>query len=247
MTEKTYPVIEVFGPTIQGEGAMAGVFTHFVRFGGCDYRCQWCDSDHAVLPVKVRENAKRMTSQEIVDALGALPKGPEWITISGGNPALHDLSELVDMLQLDGYYVAVETQGTVWKDWLKEVEQLTISPKPPSSGMLGKLHPDFQEYLKYSALWQNDLCFKVPVLDERDYDWAIKKHQESPHVPFYFSIVTRMGGLYGDFDGGAVDTTEQVLGRYRWLVERAARDVRAADIRAFPQLHVLLWGHARGV
>lgn len=42
MSARTFPVIECFGPTIQGEGALAGLPTLFVRFGGCDFRCSWC-------------------------------------------------------------------------------------------------------------------------------------------------------------------------------------------------------------
>lgn len=42
MTSKTWPVVELFGSTIQGEGVDQGVVTHFVRFGGCDFRCSWC-------------------------------------------------------------------------------------------------------------------------------------------------------------------------------------------------------------
>ncbi|TIU92326.1 MAG: 7-carboxy-7-deazaguanine synthase QueE, partial [Mesorhizobium sp.] len=41
-------VSEIFGPTIQGEGMLIGLPTVFVRTGGCDYRCSWCDSLHAV-------------------------------------------------------------------------------------------------------------------------------------------------------------------------------------------------------
>ena len=65
-----FPVVEVFGPTIQGEGELAGVPTAFVRFGGCDYRCTWCDSLHAVLPEDVRE-APRMTATRCGDAAGS--------------------------------------------------------------------------------------------------------------------------------------------------------------------------------
>jgi 7-carboxy-7-deazaguanine synthase len=243
MDEKTYPVVEVFGPTIQGEGAMAGVFTYFVRFGGCDYRCWWCDSSHAVLPSEVRENAKKLRPGDILDALDDLPEGPKWITLSGGNPALLDLTELISLLHQHGFKIALETQGTKFQEWFHDIDQLTISPKPPSSGMEGKLGDEVQRFL----LTSTNASLKVPIFDERDYEWAIKKHRQWPDIPFYFSIVTRMGGLYGDFDGGAVDTSEQVVARYRWLVERASRDTRASRIRAFPQLHVLLWGHARGV
>ena len=44
----TLRIAEIFGPTIQGEGALIGEPTVFVRAGGCDYRCSWCDSLHAV-------------------------------------------------------------------------------------------------------------------------------------------------------------------------------------------------------
>lgn len=54
---KTLPVIEIFGPTVQGEGAEAGVPTHFLRLGGCDYRCAWCDTMYAVDPATVRASA----------------------------------------------------------------------------------------------------------------------------------------------------------------------------------------------
>ena len=43
-------VSEIFGPTIQGEGSLIGTQTIFVRTGGCDYRCSWCDTGYAVLP-----------------------------------------------------------------------------------------------------------------------------------------------------------------------------------------------------
>jgi len=129
-----FPVVEVFGPTIQGEGELAGMPTAFVRFGGCDYRCSWCDSLHAVLPEHVR-GAHRMTPAQIAAALEALPGRPDWVTLSGGNPALLELGDLVALLHAAGRRVAVETQGSVWRDWLGDVDLLTISPKPPSSGM----------------------------------------------------------------------------------------------------------------
>ena len=58
---RTHPVIEVFGPTIQGEGAEAGLPTHFVRFGGCDYRCSWCDTMYAVDPAVLWATAERLS------------------------------------------------------------------------------------------------------------------------------------------------------------------------------------------
>jgi hypothetical protein len=63
---KLIPVVEIFGPTIQGEGAEAGMATHFVRVGGCDFRCSWCDTMYAVDPEVVRATAEKLSSQEIV-------------------------------------------------------------------------------------------------------------------------------------------------------------------------------------
>src|SRR3954447_16775151 len=146
---RTFPVIEIFGPTIQGEGAEAGLATHFLRVGGCDYRCSWCDTMYAVDPATVRATARHLTTAEIVDEIAALGGAPQWVTISGGNPALHHLGPVVDDLHAAGYRVSVETQGSRWRVWLATVDRLTISPKPPSSGMATAAHAaqftDFME------------------------------------------------------------------------------------------------------
>src|SRR5436190_6703748 len=109
---KTLPVIEIFGPTIQGEGAEAGLPTHFVRLGGCDFRCTWCDTMYAVDPAAVRANSVRMSTEAIVEQIAALDGSPAWVTLSGGNPALHHVGPLVDSLHASGYLVATETQGS---------------------------------------------------------------------------------------------------------------------------------------
>src|SRR5687768_8363312 len=83
---RTHPVIEVFGPTIQGEGAEAGVSTHFIRLGGCDYRCTWCDTMYAVDPPLVRANAERLSVDAILARVAGLEGQPRWVTLSGGNP-----------------------------------------------------------------------------------------------------------------------------------------------------------------
>src|SRR3954469_19299215 len=111
--QRAHPVIEIFGPAIGGEGAEAGIPTHFVRLGGCDYRCSWCDTMYAVDPALVRENAQRLRVDEIVDRGAQLEGRPDWVTISGGNPALHRLDDLVARLQQHDFKVSVETQGSI--------------------------------------------------------------------------------------------------------------------------------------
>ena len=242
---KVFPVIEVFGPTIQGEGAMAGLPSHFIRFGGCDFSCHWCDSAHAVLVENVRA-AEKLSVTEIVTRVLRLPdNSADWVTLSGGNPALHDLSKLVEMLHGNEFKVAVETQGSRWKDWLGSVDQLTVSPKPPSSRMSNEYLPTFMNRAIGPFEWAT-ICLKVPVYDEEDLDFALGVHNQYPDVPFYISIVTEMGGLYGDFGDGRVDSAETLLARYQRVTQDVLRR-GVPDVRIIPQLHYLIWGNKIGV
>ena len=130
----TIAVSEIFGPTVQGEGAVIGKPTVFVRTGGCDYRCSWCDSKFAVLP-KFRGTWRRMPPDEVFAKVKRLSPQPILVTLSGGNPALQPLGKLIRLGKAEGYRFAIETQGTVARDWFQELDYLTLSPKPPSSGM----------------------------------------------------------------------------------------------------------------
>lgn len=80
-----FPISEIYGPVAQGEGVLMGRPTIFVRFGGCDFRCSWCDSLYAVLPEYAR-TWERKTVGEIVDSILLLiPNGARGhVTYSGG-------------------------------------------------------------------------------------------------------------------------------------------------------------------
>jgi len=238
---KLIPVVEIFGPTIQGEGAEAGLPTHFVRVGGCDYRCVWCDTMYAVDPEVVRTTSERLSSRDIVDRVTSLNGRPSWTTISGGNPALHDLGELVEGLHAAGFRVSVETQGSLWKPWLGEVDRLTISPKPPSSGMVTSRHDEQLRGFMAAVL---DACadravLKVVVFDEIDLGWASDVARRWPDLPLHLSAGTPVPA--GD------DVRDVVGDRYRWLCEEVGSRSALADVRVLPQLHVIAWKGATGV
>jgi len=236
----TLPVVEIFGPTVQGEGPDAGRPAYFVRFGGCDYRCTWCDSMHAVDPAEVRENAERLTAEQIVQRLGELPSGPDLVVLSGGNPALLDLHALVLALKQDGMRVAVETQGSRWRDWLADVDRLVISPKPPSSGMAGPDELVALQTFMGNVTSASAPALKIVVFDQADLDWAATRHHDHPQLPLFLSAGTDVG-LPEE------ETLARLRERYRWLCETVARraDLRAASV--LPQLHVVAWGTAKGV
>lgn len=247
---KTFPVMEVFGPVLQGEGALAGVPTYFVRFGGCDFRCTWCDSMFAVEPVSVRENARRLSDVEIVNEIVRGKSGPEWVTLSGGNPALHQLGGLVQMLHECGLKSCVETQGTRWKDWLLDVDCLTVSPKPPSSGMLIETNRQLPTWMSNAAVYTGMRALKIVCFDEADYEWACGVFAAYPSWPAYLSVGT---DPVTQWDGGPPkpesheSTLMGVATRYAWISERVAQDPRMRRVTVLPQLHVIAYGHKRGV
>lgn len=133
----TIPVMEIFGPTIQGEGMVIGQKTMFVRTAGCDYSCAWCDSAFT-WDGSDKNSIKQMEPTEIWEKLQVLGgNGFSMVTISGGNPALlRNLDGLVRLLKEKSIQICLETQGSKWQEWFGEIDQLTISPKPPSSRMI---------------------------------------------------------------------------------------------------------------
>jgi 7-carboxy-7-deazaguanine synthase len=237
---RRHPVIEIFGPTIQGEGAEAGVPTHFVRFGGCDYRCSWCDTMYAVDPAIVRATAERLSDDKILERLEALDGSPQWVTLSGGNPALHRLETLVRQLHERRYLVAAETQGSVWRDWLASLDRLTISPKPPSSGMATERRmARFREFMASAAPAQGVSVLKVVCFDELDLAWAKEVAAEFPTLPLFLSAGTPVPT--------PAALRDAVGDRFRWLCETVARDPDLGHARVLPQLHVIAWKEATGV
>ena len=228
---QTFPIIEIFGPVLQGEGRMIGAQTLFVRTGYCDYRCSWCDNLYAVEPEQVQAGAEWLTVDEIVTRLDALSRHTPWVTLSGGNPAIHDLGALVARLHADGRKVAIETQGTVYRPWIADCDVVTVSPKPPSSGRT----TDYAKLDRFAALPQANL--KIVVFDEADYQYARAIHLRYPTVPFSLQV----GNSVGE------DGAEALLRKLDWLAQRAMRDEAMGAALVLPQLHTLMYGNRRGV
>ena len=162
------------------------------------------------------------------------------MTISGGNPALHKgIGEFVDLCHENGWKVGVETQASIWQEWLLEIDDITLSPKPPSSGMqtdFGKLD-GFIDKLRNS-----NASLKVVIFDEEDFNYAESLHLRYPHVPFFLQT--------GNNDTATTDDVALVsslLERYEWLIDLSIRSETMNDAKVLPQLHTLVWGNKRGV
>ncbi|SFE27271.1 7-carboxy-7-deazaguanine synthase [Paenibacillus catalpae] len=242
MTEKRIPVMEIFGPTVQGEGMVIGQKTMFIRTAGCDYSCSWCDSAFT-WDGTGKDDIRMLTADDIVTELRELGGNTfSHVTLSGGNPALlKNADELVDTLHREGIRVAVETQGSRWQDWLLAIDELTLSPKPPSSGMTTNWVV-LDEIVTKLTGGQNPFSLKVVVFDEQDLAYAAEVHNRYAGVPFF--VQTGNDDLL-EADNGKL--ASMLIERYEWLIDQVMKREDMTNVRVLPQLHALVWGNKRGV
>ena len=136
--------------TLQGEGFHAGKAAYFIRLGGCDVGCSWCD----VKESWEADNHPKISIETIVER--ALEHEGRIAVITGGEPLLHNLDELTFQLQNAGFKTHIETSGSsplsgAW-DWI------CLSPK--------KFKSPLPEVLQKAAE------LKVVVYNKHDFIWA---------------------------------------------------------------------------
>ena len=145
----TLPVMEAFY-TLQGEGFHQGRAAYFIRLGGCDVGCFWCD-------VKDSWDAAKHPQISVAKIVEEAAKFPGRLAVvTGGEPLLHNLTELTDLLHQQGFETNIETSGSSplsgnW-DWI------CLSPKKfkaPLPEVVAKAHE-----------------LKVVVYNKHDFEWA---------------------------------------------------------------------------
>jgi len=123
MSDRRYLVKEMFGPTLQGEGAHAGRAVVFLRFAACNLACPGCDTDFSP------HGAQRLSAGEIVARLRALDVGHTGhVVVTGGEPTLQWDAPLAAAIRGAGFRVHMESNGT--RPLAGPVDWLTVSPKP---------------------------------------------------------------------------------------------------------------------
>jgi 7-carboxy-7-deazaguanine synthase len=136
--------------TLQGEGFHQGRAAYFIRLGGCDVGCIWCD-------VKDSWDAGKHPLLNIDDLILNIEKTPtKLVVITGGEPFMHDLTDLTHALKAKGFETNIETSGAHplsgnW-DWI------CLSPKKFKAPLPGILP------------LANEL--KVVIFNKSDFDWA---------------------------------------------------------------------------
>jgi organic radical activating enzyme len=150
---KNLPIMESFY-TLQGEGFHSGRAAYFIRLSGCDVGCVWCD---------VKESWETQPEQvksidEIANWVVTYPS--KFVVLTGGEPAMYNLNELVEKLKENKMYVAIETSGVYPLNG--SVDWYTFSPKKFKK-------PCDEAYEKANEL-------KVVIYNKSDFKWALE-HQ----------------------------------------------------------------------
>lgn len=173
MSDRRYLVKEMFGPTLQGEGAHAGRAVVFLRFAACNLACTGCDTDFSP------EGARRLTAAEIVAELCALDAGgTRRVVVTGGEPTLQWDAAIASALRGAGFRVHMESNGT--RPLAAPVDWLTVSPKPqhhpasisladglPASEVKVVIDDSVDEAVldRYAARWSCEHYFVQPWMD----------------------------------------------------------------------------------
>lgn len=148
-TTSVLPVMEYFY-TIQGEGFYSGRAAFFIRLAGCDVGCVWCDvkeswdvNEHPLVTLDFLE-------KEVVTS------STNFVVITGGEPAMYDLTALINRLKKHEIEVAIETSGTY--KLIGAIDWYCFSPKK------------FKEPIEEAYQKANEL--KIIINHPSDFEWA---------------------------------------------------------------------------
>lgn len=168
--------------TLQGEGYFTGTAAYFIRLAGCDVGCVWCDVKESWTP----QESQYMSVAEITRLTNNF-KGDR-IVITGGEPAMYDLSPLITAFKNQGFKVHIETSGAYAMQG--EPDWITVSPK--------KFKPPLPEVLRRASE------LKVVVFNKSDFQWA-EEHRSSTgsqclnYLQPEYSRHNEMAGLIVDY------------------------------------------------
>jgi 7-carboxy-7-deazaguanine synthase len=217
--------------SIQGEGLLAGVPSHFIRTSGCNMRCRWCDTPYTSWEP---EGDRRQVS-ELLD--GARESGVHHVVVTGGEPLLQrEIGALTDGLAAAGFHVTVETAGTV--DPAFYCDLLSLSPKTANSDPTGA-HRDRHRELRMKAAPTAALLQRFP---EHQLKFVVEGADD-------ISEILEMLADFGEIEPARV----LLMAQGRTSEEVAERAPAIATLclehgfRYTPRLHLDLFGGGRGV
>ena len=188
---KQYAVNEMFY-SLQGEGVRAGTPNLFLRFAGCNLTCMQethgfdCDTEFV--------SSRKMTLDEIISDLHELSRECKWIILTGGEPGLQVDKDLVDVLQAEGYKLAIETNGSIALP--HGLNWITVSPKVAEHAIRQRTAHEVKYVRGYgqgipktvveSEHYVISPAFNGMEVDRKTVEWCIRLVKENP--PWRLSV-----------------------------------------------------------
>jgi 7-carboxy-7-deazaguanine synthase len=217
--------------SIQGEGILAGVPSHFIRTSGCNMRCRWCDTPYT----SWEPEGERRKVSELVD--GAVASGVRHVVVTGGEPLLQrEIGVLTAGLAAAGLHITVETAGTV--DPPFHCDLLSLSPKTSNSDP-SDTNRDRHRELRFDFTPAARLLERFP---EHQLKFVVEDADDLPEI-------LEMLAIFGEIE----PTRVLLMAQGRTLDEVADRAPAVAALclehgfRYTPRLHLDLFGGGRGV
>lgn len=223
-------VSELFGPTLQGEGPNAGRRAMFLRLGGCNLSCSWCDTAYTWDGSRFDLRAELSSVDTEVLTAQIVAARCDRLVITGGEPLLQEkhLLWLLDEIGFAVPHVEVETNGTLMPTppFLEAVERLNVSPKLAHSG--------------------NDPARAINVPRLRDlertgqatYKFVVSSPADLEEVDRLVAAA-RLSDVWLMPEG---TTAAGITERLGWICDAALERGYSVSSR----LHVLAWGDVRG-
>jgi organic radical activating enzyme len=170
-----FPVNELF-ESVQGEGANSGLSVVFLRLGGCNLACPWCDTDSSIVEMLDAETILNRLSAFLVRRL----------VLTGGEPLIHpSLDILLTHLKQAGYWIALETNGLIdpAPPLLQKLDYISASPKAYAA----------TDYLESRMISQAD---EVRIVVDGDvFDFCKRMRHQITAARYFLSPCTRNGKM----------------------------------------------------
>ena len=213
MPGKQLPVNETF-LSIQGESTHAGRLCFFIRLGGCNLNCVYCDTDYA----RDDESSVLMTIEHLVTQ--AKLSKVRLVEVTGGEPLIHsNTPALCEALLDEGLEVMVETNGSLPLSLLSPAVKKIVDCKTPSSGMV-----EYNLYDNFHILSDHDEI-KFVILDYLDYEFALTIIER-------YNLQTKTSNILFSPAWGKLDP-KTLIG---WMMA----DLPPARLQL--QIHKVIWG-----
>ena len=192
-----FPVNEHFF-SVQGEGTHSGKTAYFLRFGGCNLRCNFCDSKNTWTKFKF------LTKDTIFSLLEKAKNKTNFLVLTGGEPSLYNLTEIVKFAKRLKFYIAVETNGILIPTWFKSVDWITISPKTIIKHKNIRYADELKFVITGIKSWNFMLSylpfkpvFLMPVNNNKKIaKFIIKKLSDNPELSQYVKLGIQMHKVY---------------------------------------------------